>query len=74
MRVSFFAEAVSYVVALPKQSEGLRRFCLFPMLLAAKTLDLALGNTAVVDPSWAVKVSREIVAETAQLVESILYR
>lgn len=68
----FFAEAVSYVVALPKQSEGLRRFCLFPMLLAAKTLDLALGNTAVVDPSRAVKVSREIVAETAQLVESIL--
>ena len=42
------------------------------MLLAAKTLDLALGNTAVIDPTGAVKVSRDIVAETAQLVESIL--
>ncbi len=68
----FFAEAVAYVIALPKQAESLRRFCLFPMILASKTLDLALGNGAVVDPKAAVKISREVVAETAQLVESIL--
>ena len=43
-------------------SRSSRKACgvsVVPTLLAAKTLDLALGNT-VVDPSRAVKVSREI--------------
>ena len=69
---SFYPKAVSYVLALPTEAEALRRFCLFPMILAGKTLEMALGNPAVVDPDKTVKVSRETVAETAQLVEALL--
>jgi len=68
----FYGEAVSYVIALPKEAEALRRFCLFPMLLAGKTLELALGNPAVVDSDTQVKISRATVAEMAQRVEALL--
>ena len=68
----FYGEAVSYILALPKEAEVLRRFCLFPMLLAGKTLELALSNPAVIDTESAVKVSRDTVAETIQMVETLL--
>ena len=68
----FYSDAVSYVIALPKEAEALRRFCLFPMILAGKTLELALGSPSVVNPESAVKVSRSTVAEAAQMVEALL--
>ena len=68
----FYADAVAYVVALPASTPALRRFCLLPMLLAGKTLELALGNGAVVDPNKAVKVTREVVGQTIEQVESLL--
>jgi len=68
----FYAEAVSYIVAIPPTEQALRRFCLFPMLLAGKTLDLALSNPAVVDTETKVKVGRTVVAETAVQVEALL--
>jgi phytoene/squalene synthetase len=67
-----FDQAVSYVVALPASAEALRRFCLFPMLLARATLDTALGDVALVERSCAVKVSRDVVEETAGEVEALL--
>jgi len=52
----------------------LQRFCLFPMLLAGKTLDLALGNRAVLDPDIPVKVDRMTVSVTTAMVEDLLSR
>jgi len=68
----FYADAVAYVVALPSSATSLRRFCLLPMLLAGKTLDMALGNAAVVDPNTAVKVNRDVVTQTMAQVEVLL--
>jgi farnesyl-diphosphate farnesyltransferase len=68
----FYTDAVSYVLALPSTAVSLRRFCLFPMLLAGRTLELALSNTAVVDPLQAVKVTREVVTQTIAQVENLL--
>jgi phytoene/squalene synthetase len=68
----FYADAVSYVLALPSTAVELRRFCLFPMLLAGRTLELALGNPAVVDPMQAVKVTRNVVTQTITQVEALL--
>ena len=68
----FYADAVAYVLAIPRSAESLRRFCLFPLLLAGKTLDLARNNPAVVDIASTVKVSREIVMQTAAQVEALL--
>jgi farnesyl-diphosphate farnesyltransferase len=65
-------DGVAYILALPKSPVAMRRFCLLPMLLAAKTLDLALGNPAVVDAANPVKVSRAIVAETLAEVEALV--
>lgn len=66
-----YAEAIAYILAIPREEEALRRFCLFPMLLAGKTLELAQGNRAVVNPNTVVKVSRAIVAETVAQVEAL---
>ena len=68
----FYSDAVAYVVALPNSTPALRRFCLLPMLLAGKTLELALGNGAVVDPNKAVKVTRDVVGQTIDQVEALL--
>ncbi|MEC9390586.1 MAG: squalene/phytoene synthase family protein [Myxococcota bacterium] len=68
----FFADAVAYVLAIPPSAEALRRFCLLPMLLAGKTLALVRNNPAVVDVAKRVKVSREIVMQTAAQVEALL--
>lgn len=68
---SLYAEAVAYILAIPREEEALRRFCLFPMLLAGKTLELAKGNMAVVSPNTVVKVSRAIVADTVAQVETL---
>jgi len=68
----FYGEAVAYVLALPSTAVALRRFCLFPMLLAGRTLELALSNTAVIDPRQVVKVTRDVVTQTIAQVEHLL--
>jgi len=68
----FYADAVAYVLAIPHSASALRRFCLFPMLLAGKTLNLARNNPAVIDAAAKVKVSRDIVMQTAAQVEALL--
>jgi phytoene/squalene synthetase len=68
---ALYAEAIAYILAIPREEEALRRFCLFPMLLAGKTLELARGNGAVVHPNSVVKVSRSIVEETMAQVETL---
>lgn len=65
-------DAVRYVVALPGQAEAPRRFCLFPMLLAMRTLDLARGNAACVTPGEPVKVDRAVVGEVFGEVERLV--
>ena len=68
----FYADAVAYVLAIPQSAAAIRRFCLFPMLLAGKTLNLARNNPAVIDAAAKVKVSRDIVMQTAAQVEALL--
>lgn len=69
---SYYADAVAYVLAIPDTEVALRRFCLFPMLLAGHTLDLALGNPACIRPNEAVKVSRQTVMEVAAMIEDLV--
>ena len=67
-----FLRMPSHVSAAAKFRATVRRFCLLPMLLAGKTLNLALGNAAVVDPNQTVKVTRDVVAQTMEQVEALL--
>jgi farnesyl-diphosphate farnesyltransferase len=66
------SSALAYVQALAPEEIGPRRFCLFPMLLALRTLDLAQGNPAVLKPGVPVKVGREVVGEILLEMESLL--
>jgi len=67
-----FPEAVAYCTALPAEAEAVRRFCLFPMLMAGRTLLLAQGNPATLTAGSPVKVSREAVAEVLERTEQLL--
>jgi len=67
-----FADALAYCAALPEDAEACRRFCLLPMLIARRTLDLALSNPATVTPGEPVKVTREIVGEEVARTEQLL--
>jgi phytoene/squalene synthetase len=69
---SHFSDAIAYVLAVPTSGADYRRFCLLPMLLAARTLQLALGNSAVIATDRPVKVDRATVAATTEQVERLL--
>ena len=69
---SCLPDAVSYVLNLPSEEHALRRFCLFPMLMATRTLEIAAGNPAVVTDGAAVKVDRETVRCVGDRVEGLL--
>jgi phytoene/squalene synthetase len=66
------AASVAYVLAIPADEPALRRFCMLPMVLAMRTLDLAEGNPAVLTPDQAVKISRDAVLEVMEWVEQLL--
>ena len=65
-------DAARYVATLPQDAESTRRFCLFPMLLAARTLEVARGNPACVTRGEPVKVERSVVADVFGQVERIV--
>ncbi|MCB9785082.1 MAG: squalene/phytoene synthase family protein [Deltaproteobacteria bacterium] len=54
--------ALEYCLALPPTATDVRLFCLLPLWMAVRTLELARGNDAQFTPSRPVKVSREEVA------------
>jgi farnesyl-diphosphate farnesyltransferase len=67
LRLAFdrLTRGIEYTCALPVQAEGVRRFCLIPLVLAAATLrELRASGTALFD-GHDVKISR---AEVAGLV------
>jgi farnesyl-diphosphate farnesyltransferase len=66
---NYLAQALIYTLALPPEALSVRRFCLFPLLLAADTLAAAENNDALFssNPEDKVKVSREAVAAALQL-------
>lgn len=64
--------SVAFVLALPADEPALRRFCILPMMLAIRTLDLAEDNPAVLVPGQAVKISRDVVFEVIEKVETLL--
>jgi phytoene/squalene synthetase len=54
--------AFEYCLALPPDATDVRQFCLLPLWVAVRTLELARGNDAQFIASRPVKVSREEVA------------
>jgi phytoene/squalene synthetase len=56
-------DGMRYALAIPPQHAGIRRFCLLPLWMAARTLVLARGGDAMFTPGAAVKIPREEVAE-----------
>jgi farnesyl-diphosphate farnesyltransferase len=53
-------EALDYTLALPREEEGIRLFCLWPLFLSVMTLRKVHGNAAVFEPR-PVKISRNTV-------------
>jgi squalene monooxygenase len=55
-------DGMLYTLAIPPRHAGIRRFCLLPLWMAARTLVLAQGNDAMFTPGEPVKIPREEVA------------
>jgi squalene monooxygenase len=56
-------DGLRYTLAIPPRHAGIRRFCLLPLWMAARTLVLARGNDAMFTPGEPVKIPRdEVVA------------
>ena len=72
MARAHYPAAAAYCRALPKGADACLRFCLFPMLMAGRTLDLAMSNPATLTPNEPVKVTREIVGEELLRTEQLL--
>lgn len=65
----YLKQALDYTLAIPPTALPLRRFCLFPLLLAADTLALAQNNDALFsnNPADKVKVPRAAVTAALEL-------
>jgi farnesyl-diphosphate farnesyltransferase len=55
-------DGMRYTLAIPSRHAGIRRFCLLPLWMAARTLVLARGNDALFTPGEPVKIPRDEVA------------
>jgi farnesyl-diphosphate farnesyltransferase len=55
-------DGMKYALAIPARHAGLRRFCLLPLWMAARTLVQARGGDAMFTPGAAVKIPRDEVA------------
>lgn len=68
----YLRQALDYTLALPASAIPVRRFCLFPLLLAADTLALAENNDALFSnrPDDKVKVSRAAVAAALNICQN----
>ncbi len=55
-------DGMRYTLAIPPRHAGVRRFCLLPVWMAARTLVLAQGNDAMFTPGKPVKIPRDEVA------------
>jgi phytoene/squalene synthetase/2-polyprenyl-6-methoxyphenol hydroxylase-like FAD-dependent oxidoreductase len=55
-------DGMRYTLAIPPRHAGIRRFCLLPLWMAARTLVLARGNDAMFSVGNPVKIPRDEVA------------
>lgn len=55
-------DGMRYTLAIPPRHAGIRRFCLLPLWMAARTLVLARGNDAMFSSGNPVKIPRDEVA------------
>jgi 2-polyprenyl-6-methoxyphenol hydroxylase-like FAD-dependent oxidoreductase/phytoene/squalene synthetase len=55
-------DGMKYALAIPARHAGIRRFCLLPLWMAARTLVLAKGSDAMFTPGDPVKIPRDEVA------------
>jgi squalene monooxygenase len=55
-------DGMKYALAIPPRHAGIRRFCLLPLWMAARTLVLAKGSDAMFTPGDPVKIPRDEVA------------
>jgi phytoene/squalene synthetase/2-polyprenyl-6-methoxyphenol hydroxylase-like FAD-dependent oxidoreductase len=58
-------DGMNYALAIPKGHPGIRRFCLLPLWMAARTLVLAQAADAMFTPGEPVKITRNEVAALA---------
>ncbi len=65
--------AFEYTLALPREEQGLRLFCLWPLFMAVLTLRQLHGNPAVFEPA-PVKISRSAVSSVMALTSALAGR
>ena len=63
------SQGIDYVMALPLDELGIRKFCLVPLLLAAATLVRLQEHTEELFSGSDVKISREVVMELVMATE-----
>jgi farnesyl-diphosphate farnesyltransferase len=61
--------AVDYTCRIPETDRDMRLFCLIPLSMAVKTLELCEESPGLFDPEQPVKISREEVHETLEECE-----
>jgi farnesyl-diphosphate farnesyltransferase len=64
--------AVDYTCTLPTHHDGLRRFCLLPVLLAGATLVQLASESGALAAGQAVRIDRERVADLIELADVIV--
>ncbi len=65
-------EGVEYVLGVPAEETGIRKFCLIPVVLAAATLDRLLQNRADLYSGDDVKINRAKVFELLNQVDLVV--
>jgi farnesyl-diphosphate farnesyltransferase len=64
-------EGIEYVLGVPPEESGIRKFCLIPVVLAAATLDRLLQNRADLYSGADVKINRSKVFELLNEVDQV---
>ena len=65
-------EGIEYVLGVPSEETGIRKFCLIPIVLAAATLDRLLQNRADLYTGDDVKINRALVFELLNQVDEVV--
>ncbi len=65
-------EGIEYVLGVPTEETGIRKFCLVPIVLAAATLDRLLQNRADLYNGDDVKINRALVFDLLNQVNEVV--
>jgi farnesyl-diphosphate farnesyltransferase len=65
-------EGIEYVLGVPAEEIGIRKFCLIPIVLAAATLDRLLQNRADLYNGDDIKIRRALVFDLLNQVNEVV--